>query len=121
MLHIFTGEDDYSIRQALAAVKKTIGDATALMTNTTVLEGRQMTIEQLGAAAETVPFLADRRLVIVEGLLERFEPSGRTPKKKTARQADRPEEHRAFADALRKLPPFTELVIIAGPITERGN
>ena len=81
MLHILIGEDDFSIRQALEEIKKAIGDPAALMTNTTVLDGRQVTPEQLRAACETVPFLAEKRLVIVEGLLERFEPKGRPARK----------------------------------------
>ena len=67
MLHILIGEDDFSLRQALEEIKKSIGDPTALMPNTTMLEGSQVTPEQLRAACETVPFLAEKRLVIVEG------------------------------------------------------
>ena len=102
MLHVLVGEDDYSIRQALGEIKKGIGDATALMTNTTLLDGRQVTVAGLRAACETVPFLAEKRLVIVEGLLERFEPSGKTPGKKQPRAADQPEEYVAMAEASRQ-------------------
>lgn len=120
MLHIFYGEGDYSIRQALEEIKKSIGDPAALMTNTTVLEGKQVTIEQLRSACETVPFLADKRLVIVEGLLERFESKGRNNRKKSTRQADQPEEYKMIADSAKQLPEFTELVLISGRINERN-
>jgi DNA polymerase-3 subunit delta len=116
LLHILIGEDDYSIRQALNEIKKGIGDATALMTNTTVLDGRQVSMEQLRGACETVPFLSEKRLVIVEGLLERFEPGAKTGKKKSSRASDKQEEYRAIAEAIKKLPPFTELVIIGGGV-----
>jgi DNA polymerase-3 subunit delta len=119
LLHIFIGEDDFSIRQALGEIKKTIGDATALMTNTTVLDGRQVTPEALANACETVPFLAEKRLVIVEGLLESFEPAGRTVKRKAPRQAGQAEEYRLFADVMKKLPPFTELVVLGGRVNQR--
>ena len=120
MLHILIGEDDYSLRQALEEIKKSIGDPTALMTNTTVLEGRQVTPEQLRAACETVPFLAEKRLVIVEGLLERFEPKGRTGKKKPTRQSDQEEAYKPIAEGIKQLPPFTELVLIGGRVNERN-
>ena len=120
MLHVLIGEDDYSIRQALSEIKKGIGDATALMTNTTVLDGRQVTLEHLRSACETVPFLAEKRLVIVEGLLERFEAKAKTGKKKASRQPDKPEEYIAIAEAMKKLPPFTELVLLGGEISERN-
>jgi DNA polymerase-3 subunit delta len=116
LLHVLIGQDDYSIRQALGEIKQGIGDATALMTNTTVLDGRQVTIEQLRGACETVPFLAEKRLVIVEGLLERFEPAGKNGKKKSPRSPDRTEEIKAITEAIKKLPPFTELVLLGGGV-----
>lgn len=120
MLHVLTGDDDYSIRQALEEIKNSIGDHTALMTNTTVLEGRQLTIEQLKNACETVPFLAEKRLVIVEGLLGRFESRGRTGRKKSARNNDKQEEYIAISDIVKQVPEFTELVLIDGRINT-GN
>ncbi|MFH1647257.1 MAG: DNA polymerase III subunit delta [Chloroflexota bacterium] len=110
------GEDDYSIRQALEEIKKGIGDATALMTNTTVLDGRQATPERLRAAADTVPFLAEKRLVIVEGLLERFEPPNRTVRKKTSRQSENLEACRAIAESAARIPDFTEVVVLGGRV-----
>jgi DNA polymerase III subunit delta len=115
VLHVLTGEDDFSIRQALGEIKKGIGDATALMTNTTLLDGKAVSKEQLANACETVPFLSEKRLVIVEGLLERFEPSEKTGRKKAARQSPA-EEHNLYAEIVRKLPPFTELVLVSGRI-----
>jgi DNA polymerase-3 subunit delta len=121
LLYVLFGEDDFSLRQALGEIKKGIGDATALMSNTTVLDGRQVTAEQLQAACDAVPFLADKRLVIVEGLLERFEPGGRNNRKKSSRQADiKQEDFKAIADAVKQLPEFTELVLIGGRIGERN-
>jgi DNA polymerase III subunit delta len=120
LLHVLTGADDYSIRQALSEIKKGIGDATALMTNTTVLDGKQVTLEHLRSACETVPFLAEKRLVIVEGLLERFEQKGKNGKKKATHQPDKAEEYIVIAEAMKKLPPFTELVIIGGKISARN-
>ncbi len=116
MLHVFVGDDDFSIRQALEEIKKSIGDATALMTNTTVLDGKEVTVEQLRNACDTVPFLADKRLVIVEGLPDRFESGERSAKKKSNRTDTTSGEFQKFADALKNLPPFTEAVIIGGAV-----
>jgi DNA polymerase-3 subunit delta len=116
LLHVLIGEDVFSIRQALDAIKKSAGDPAALMPNTTELEGAKVTPEQLRAACETVPFLADKRLVVVEGLFERFEPKGKNRKKKTSSQSDTIENHQPFAEAIKNLPPFTELVLLGGNI-----
>ena len=69
MLYVLLGEDDFSLRQSLEEIKRSIGDQTTLAANTTVLEGQQVTLGQLRAVGETVPFLAERRLVIIHGLL----------------------------------------------------
>ncbi|MGD1118254.1 MAG: DNA polymerase III subunit delta [Dehalococcoidales bacterium] len=120
MLHIFCGEDDFSVRRALEDIKKSAGDPTSIMTNTTVLDGRAVTVEQLRAACETMPFLAEKRLVIIEGLLARFEPKGRPARKKTARPSPQEEAYKPLAEAIKKLPPFTELVLIDGEINPRN-
>jgi len=120
LLHILIGEDDFSLRQALEEINKSIGDPTALMTNTTVLEGKTVTPEQLRAACETVPFLAEKRLVIVEGLLERFEPKGKTVKKKSSRQNELEEAYKPIADGIKQLPPFTELVLMGSKINDHN-
>jgi DNA polymerase-3 subunit delta len=116
LLHIFIGEDDYSRRQALEDIKKGIGDPAALMPNTIVLDGRTVTPEQLRNACETVPFLAEKRLVVVEGLLERFELPRKNIRKKTPRQVEHLEEIKKFMDIAKTLPAFTELVFLGGVV-----
>ncbi len=115
MLRVLIGLDDFSLRQALEDIKKGIGDSASLMPNTTVLDGRTVPPEQLRNACETVPFLADKRLVVVEGLPERFEPP-KNPRRKGPRRVDRTEEIKKFVDIARSVPPFTEMVVIGGDI-----
>jgi DNA polymerase-3 subunit delta len=116
LLHVLIGEDDYSLRQVLEDIRKGIGDPSALMSNTTVLDGRTVTLEQLRNACETVPFLADKRLVIVEGMLERFEPPRKNGRKKPSRQVDHTEEIKKIVGIASAVPPFTELVFIGGGV-----
>jgi len=116
LLHVLIGENDYSLRQALDEIKKGIGDPTALMTNTTILDGRTVMLEQLRNACETVPFLAEKRLVIVEGLLERFEPRVKPGRKKAPPKVEQLEEYKKIVDGIKKLPPFTELVLTGGGV-----
>jgi DNA polymerase-3 subunit delta len=120
LLHILIGEDDYSILQALREILKSSGDAEAVMSNTTVLEGPKVTPEQLRAACETVPFLADKRLVVIEGLLSRFEAKSK-PAKKKAKNANTVEETiQKIADGIKKLPPFTELVLMDVMVSDKN-
>ena len=114
MLHIFYGRDTFSLRQALAQIKAQLEPQEMLDYNVTFLEGRQVTPEQLMAVCETVPFLASHRLVIVEGLLQRFQTGrGRAPprrgrKGEAAGDLDR---WRPFADYIGQMPSSTILVL----------
>jgi len=115
MLHVLIGLDDFSLRQALEDIKKGIGDPASLMPNTTVLDGRTVSPEQLRNSCETIPFLADKRLVVVEGLPERFEPP-KNSRRKAPRRVERVEEIKKFVDIARSVPPFTEMVVIGGDV-----
>lgn len=116
MLNILYGEDDFSRHEALLAIKRQLGDPTMLESNTTVLEGKQLTIQRLREVCHALPFFGDHRLVIVEGLLERYEPK---PQKGPEKPAEKTRD-REFAAALLELipgmPPSTMLVVVDGGI-----
>ena len=52
MLYIFWGEDDFSIEEALQEIKNTLGDASMLSTNTTVMEGQKLNLNEFKAVGE---------------------------------------------------------------------
>lgn len=117
MLYVLHGEDDFSLHQALEEIKRGIGDQTTLTTNTTVFDGQKVTVDQLRTVCEAMPFLAEKRLVIIQGLLERFEPkiqSGR--QKKTASASTRQDESKSLGEYLGKIPNSTILALIDGKI-----
>jgi len=118
LLYVLTGEDDFSIGQSLEEIKRGVGDQTVLAANTTIFDG-QVTLDQLKSAGETVPFLAEKRLVIVEGLLGRFESKSR-PNRKKARLTDQPSDYQAIAACVSQIPDFTILVLVDGKIGSRN-
>lgn len=121
MLYVLYGEDDFSRQLALNEIKSTIGDETALATNTTVLDAPQATIDQLRTVAEAMPFLAEKRLVIIQGLLERFEPRARSGRrKKTASVSNRQDECQPLADYLVAIPDTTVAVLVDGKISHKN-
>ncbi len=75
MFYVLHGEDEFSCAEQVAVFKEKIGDATVRDFNVTVLDGRKVTLAELRHAADAVPFLADKRLIIVEGLLARLSAS----------------------------------------------
>lgn len=121
MLYILLGEDDFSLTRSLEELKRGIGDQSLLVANTTILDGQQVTLNQLRAVCETVPFLAEKRLVIVQGLLGRFEPEGKSRRRrKSVPLVEKEPEDKSFADCLSKIPDCTVLVLIDGKI-KGGN
>jgi DNA polymerase III delta subunit len=85
MLYILTGPDDFSRSEALLEIKKGLGDADMLVSNTNVFDGKKVTAGELASVCQAVPFLSEKRLVISR-LVERY--SSDAPKgkgKKTAR------------------------------------
>ncbi|MFC1974455.1 DNA polymerase III subunit delta [Chloroflexota bacterium] len=117
MIYILSGPDNFSIAQSLEEIKRGIGEQSILATNTTTLDGQHMTLDQLKTVCETVPFLAERRLVIIEGLLERFEPRGRPRRpKKTKRVNSQQDEYKSLAECISQIPDSTILVLTEGRI-----
>lgn len=121
LLYVLYGEDNFSLSQVLNEIKSTIGDETALATNTTVLDAPQVTIDQLRTVAEAMPFLAEKRLVIIQGLLERFDPRARSGRRrKNAGVSGRHNEYQPLADYLVAVPDSTVLVLVDGKISGKN-
>jgi DNA polymerase-3 subunit delta len=72
MFYIFHGEDELARSEQIAAFKAKLGDPSLGDLNTTVLDGRKLSMSELRHACDAIPFLADKRLVIVEGFLSRL-------------------------------------------------
>ena len=71
MFYILHGEEEFERSKELARMRATVsaGDQAMAQLNTTVLDGKNLTLGELRHACDTVPFMYDRRLVIVHGLL----------------------------------------------------
>jgi len=116
VLYILLGQDDFSRRQVLEEIKRGMGDQTLLATNTTTLDGHQLSLDQLKTTCETAPFLAEKRLVIVNGLLVRFEPKNKSRQRvKTAAN-----DYKSFAAYIPTIPESTTLVLVDGRL-KSGN
>jgi len=73
MITLIHGPAELLRSEALAAIRSAIAeDPEMAELNTTRLDGSQITVADLQNACDTLPFLAERRLVVVEGLLARL-------------------------------------------------
>ena len=115
MLYILTGQDDFSLRCSLEKLKVALGDPSLLAANTITLDGLKVTPDELRTACKTLPFLAKRRLIIVDGLFGRFEPKVRGGRlKSTLGVPKRQDSYKTFASLIGNLPGSTWRVFIDG-------
>jgi DNA polymerase-3 subunit delta len=103
MVELFFGEEDFLLQQALAALHRAISEDVADF-NITRLAGKRLTPAELVAACEATPFLADRRLVIVDALLQR---TGK--------------DREAFRAIIARVPDTCHLVLVEGASVDRRN
>lgn len=69
MVYFLFGPDTYRSQQKLTDFKKKYVDASQGDMNLVVLEGATATAQQLGQQLQAMPFLANRRLVIIKNLI----------------------------------------------------
>lgn len=112
-LYLFTGEETFLLHQQVKAWKeafrKRCGDDMNLLT----LDGEQLEESEIISQVETLPFLADKRLIFIEGLPEVAKASAKG-KSETEDEADRKpafEKLMAFLDKI----PETSVVVFVQP------
>ncbi|MBI4297947.1 MAG: DNA polymerase III subunit delta [Chloroflexi bacterium] len=119
MLHIFYGPDSYSLKEALDQLRAELGESDLLNTGISHLEGSKLTPGELQVHCDALPFLAPKRLVMVEGLLARFEP-----RRAEGMEAPQPTPQSQFIAQLQgylpQMPPTTELALVDGDISPRN-
>lgn len=97
VVYILHGEDEFAIAQFLAGIKAKLGDSTTAMMNTTRLDGRTLSLDELRDATSAMPFMSARRLVIVTHPLARL---------------NSPTERKKFRSLLETIPATTALVLV---------
>lgn len=102
MIRVLHGEDEYTRSEALAKIRESAGPPEVRDPNTTVFEGRGFKLGEVVGAAQVVPFMADRRVVIVHGVLGRMQ----------SRDKSLGDEWRSLTERLGEVPATTELVFV---------
>lgn len=105
--YVFHGTDEFTRAETLADFKRRLGPPDTVDLNTTVLEGASLTLAELRHACDAIPFMAEKRLVVVNGLLTRL-----APRKDRELSIAQKEFLAALADYLLHLPETARLVFI---------
>ncbi len=130
MLYIIYGSDQLARRDAFDKLKAELDKDGSLATNSATFDARQTTPQEVMAACDTVPFLGDRRLVVVEGLLQRASRMKKGRKGTPARAAksyDADEEEEddagvwiALVEYVPRMPETTTLVLLDDDVQARN-
>lgn len=117
MIYLIYGEDSLSVEETLASLRVDSGPDELYDVNTTTLNGASVSIAELEAAWSAVPFMADKRIVIVRDLLARME-RGRGGG--SSRSRDAGGEWADIGERLAHVPDSTELIFVDATVN-RGN
>ena len=112
MLYILYGRDDFALNQAVDKIKADLGDREMVATSTTILEGRHLTLNELRNKCGVAPFLSSYRLVIVDGLLGRFEVKQSRPRSGRRKSTNGLVEWEDLASYIEEMPETTVLVLV---------
>ena len=102
MIRVLHGEDEYSRSEALAKIRESTGPAEVRDPNTTVFEGQGIKLNDVIGAAQVVPFMADRRVIVVHGVLGRMQK----------RDKSLGNEWRDLTEVFGAVPATTELIFV---------
>ena len=116
MFYILYGQDDFSLNQAVEKIKADLGDWEMLATSTTNLEGQHLTLSELRNKCGAAPFLSSHRLVIVDGLLGRFEVKQSRPRSGKGKSGNGLGEWEGLASYIERMPETTVLVLVDGEV-----
>ncbi len=97
VVYIFHGEDEFAIAQVIAELEKELGDPATAALNISRLEGSNLSIDELQIVAVVIPFLGDRRLVVVDNWLSSL---------------NTPVLQEKLIKLLENLPPTTRLILV---------
>ncbi len=108
-----------SADEAMAEVSRDGGPDDLRDINHTSFAAAELTPQQLSSAVFTIPFMSDRRVVVVKGLLSTFERRRRAASG-TRRKGSPLGPWTDLPEELRSMPPTTELAFLDGALSKNN-
>ncbi|MDP2662555.1 MAG: hypothetical protein Q8R28_17685, partial [Dehalococcoidia bacterium] len=128
MLYVFWGPDSFSIRQELAKMRAHLGQPDLAGLNCMEAEASSLVPADLVSMVQTMPFLGEKRLVILHGLLAPFEPrqkandgeAGKDGAEKGSTGSKKDASPAPVLEIVSNLPPTTDLVLTEEKLTQKN-
>lgn len=98
MLYIFHGPNDFARNEKIAEIRTSLGDPVVADLNITTLDGRDLRLGEIRNYADSMPFMSDRRIVIIQGYVSQLKS-----------QSD---EMGYLVDYLEQIPATTDLILV---------
>lgn len=112
-IYILHGDDEYAIAEDVTGFVANLGEPALKEANLTRLDGRSFNPNELIEIVSPMPFLAERRIVVLEDVLGGFEPARENGDRVSKEQREAlQEKQRDFLDNLESVPPTTALVLV---------
>lgn len=102
--YVLHGPDEFTRCAQVQAMRDQMGDPSMAELNITVLDGKQATTADVLSSARAMPFLSDKRLVIVEGMLTWLTRKGASKSGKAALEK--------LTEGLTHLPDWARIVFV---------
>lgn len=110
VVYLFRGDDSTRINELLERFKAELGSPDMAGLNTSVLDGASASLDEIRSAALSMPFLTERRLVIIKDALAKLD-------------GKKSEGQKKFLELLETLPQTTALVMVVEDkqVSKRGQ
>lgn len=107
-IYLFFGQETYLVNNALETLKKALVDPSFEQLNFTILEDKEISAIKIEDACETLPFMAEKKLVYVKG--------GDIFQGKSKILSE--EEEKYIIDYIKQIPSSTTLVFYGAPAVD---
>lgn len=108
-IYFLYGDDEFAIAQFLKDLEKKLGDENSAALNSTRLDGKNLNLEELLSIAAAMPFLARRRIVILDNPLGNLIAKDN---RNTKENSTLKEVQRKFLAVLEQIPETTGLCLV---------
>ncbi len=123
MFYILHGGNELARTEHLTALTKKLGGESAQL-DTTRLDGRQLRLSELQYACDAVSLFSNQRLVIVDGMLARFDPRQKKSGEDSGERAEEesnPNLAKELKEYLTRLPETTHLMFVETKTLAKNN
>lgn len=119
MYYFFHGPNSFMRAKAIAELRARIGAPDVVDLNAITLDGKKITLSELTHMCDAIPFLSERRLIVVKGLATRLTAGRRTGTRSlSGSDKDLLDDLAAY---LQRLPESTDLVLAEDELVSKSH